>query len=307
MQPSDRGKIMRKFFKGLLITFIVILLLGVIAVSLLFTMVNNFKYMTYTPKKLEKVYAEYHPEEIKFIAHRGLSKEAYQNTVRAFTLAAEDPDVFGIETDVWVTADGRFICMHDEDSLEGYASAREVTADVALITPLRKSAKDLETFPETDYAPALEQYLEICRNGNKTAVIEIKDRNMTEEELDGLLETVRASGAKYSFGSFYFGKLQYIRSKDADVELHLFTKMGLPRDMAEAGFTSEAKLQKLIDERVNLSCNYKYLNKKMADMFHSAGLKVGVWTVNDKKTIACLYGDYQVDYVTSDMRVNALI
>ena len=41
-------------------------------------------------------------------------------------------------------------------------------------------------------------------------------------------------------------------------------------------------------------------------MFHSAGLKVGVWTVNDKKMVACLYSDYKVDYVTSDMRVSTL-
>ena len=80
---------MKAFFKGLLIFFIIILLLGAITVALLFTLVNSFKYMTYSSAKMEKVYAAFNADEIKFIAHRGLSSEEYQNTAEAFRLAAE--------------------------------------------------------------------------------------------------------------------------------------------------------------------------------------------------------------------------
>lgn len=298
---------MRKFYKGLLVTLIVILLLAAIAVSLIFTLINSYKYMTYTSKKMAQVYDNFKPDEIRYIAHRGLSKEAYQNTANAFRLASEDPDAYGIETDIWVTSDGGFICMHDKDALEGYDDIRDVPLETALQTPLKKKGKEAETFPDTDYAPSVEEYLAICKAGDKTAVIELKDRWMSDEELDRLYAVVKASGAKYSFGSFYFAKLQYLRTKDRDVEMHLFTIMGLPRDMAEAGWTSEAKLSKVIEERINISCNYKYLNKKTVKMFHDAGLAVGVWTINDKKTVACLFNDYGVDYVTSDMRKSELI
>ena len=44
---------MKAFFKGLLIFFIIILLLGAITVALLFTLVNSFKYMTYSSAKME--------------------------------------------------------------------------------------------------------------------------------------------------------------------------------------------------------------------------------------------------------------
>lgn len=291
---------MRAFLKGLLIVFIIILLLGVVTVALLFTLVNNFKYMTYSSGKMDKVYAAFDADDIRFIAHRGLSKDKFQNTSAAFKLAAADPTVWGIETDIWVTADGHYICMHDADSLEGVDNVRDVMLNQALKTPLKKSANELAKYPEADYAPTLEEYLDICKSGGKTAVIELKDRHMTEAEIDDVLAIIAAKGVEVNFGSFHFDKLKYIRSRNADVVLHLFTFVGLPRDMADAGFTSEEKLQKVIEQRINLSCNYLFLTKALADMFHSAGLQVGVWTVNDKKTVACLYNDYGVDFVTSD-------
>ncbi len=291
---------MKAFFKGLLIFFIIILLLGAITVALLFTLVNSFKYMTYSSAKMEKVYAAFNADEIKFIAHRGLSSEEYQNTAEAFRLAAEDSTVWGIETDIWVTGDGHYVCMHDADSLDGVDNVRDITLAEALSTPLRKNEHNKKKYPDDDFAPTLEEYLDICKGGGKVAVIELKDKYMTEAEIDGVLEIIKSKGVEVSFGSFHFEKLRYIRSKDADVILHLFTFVGLPRDMADAGFTSEEKLKRVIEERINLSCNYLFLTKALADMFHDAGLAVGVWTVNDKKTVACLYNDYGVDYVTSD-------
>ena len=50
----------------------------------------------------------------KFVAHRGYSNGAPENTVPAFELAGEN-GFWGIETDIQESADGVFMCMHDED------------------------------------------------------------------------------------------------------------------------------------------------------------------------------------------------
>ena len=50
----------------------------------------------------------------KMIAHRGLSGIERENTNPAF-IAAGNRSYYGIETDVHVTADGKFIICHDND------------------------------------------------------------------------------------------------------------------------------------------------------------------------------------------------
>ena len=54
-------------------------------------------------------------KKTKIIAHRGLSGIEPENTNFSF-VAAGNRSYFGIETDVHVTADGKFILHHDDDT-----------------------------------------------------------------------------------------------------------------------------------------------------------------------------------------------
>lgn len=49
----------------------------------------------------------------KFVAHRGLSGLELENTISAF-VAAGNHSYMGIETDVHVTRDGKFVLYHDD-------------------------------------------------------------------------------------------------------------------------------------------------------------------------------------------------
>ena len=51
--------------------------------------------------------------QTKLIAHRGVSGLECENTAAAF-VAAGNRSYFGIETDIWRTADGQFLCNHDD-------------------------------------------------------------------------------------------------------------------------------------------------------------------------------------------------
>ena len=50
---------------------------------------------------------------VQVVAHRGLSGLEPENSIPAF-VAAGNRSYFGIETDIHVTKDGKFIVIHDE-------------------------------------------------------------------------------------------------------------------------------------------------------------------------------------------------
>ena len=54
-----------------------------------------------------------HSNAVKMIAHRGLSGIERENTCPAF-VAACNRSYYGVETDVHITKDGKFIIIHDE-------------------------------------------------------------------------------------------------------------------------------------------------------------------------------------------------
>ena len=54
-------------------------------------------------------------KNVQMIAHRGVSGIEMENTAAAF-VAAGNRSYFGIETDVHVTADGKFVVIHDEQT-----------------------------------------------------------------------------------------------------------------------------------------------------------------------------------------------
>ncbi len=277
---------MNKHLRRLLIALAIILVVAIIGVGVAFGVLNNLKFATYTRAKLRDLAEDYSKRDVKFIAHRGLSVEEYQNTREAFELAAADETVWGIETDVWATSDGEFVCMHDRNALDGISNVRDVTLEQALSTPLRHNKEK--------YAASFDEYLNICKQGGKTAVIEIKDKDMTENDLDLIMQKAEQVGCEIRYISFHLDKLKYIRSKLPSAKLqYLVTNTHFGK-----GKTDEA-----IAAKIDLSCMYQLLTKKIADQFHAAGLEVGVWTVNSAKDAMCCVAKFGVDYVTTDIRM----
>ena len=52
----------------------------------------------------------------KMVAHRGLSGIERENTCRAFIAAGNREKYFGIETDIHMTSDGKYVCCHDDNT-----------------------------------------------------------------------------------------------------------------------------------------------------------------------------------------------
>src|SRR5450631_4721748 len=109
---------------------------------------------------------------IGIVAHRGASADAPENTLAAFRLAWEQ-GADGIEGDFRLTAEGRIVCIHDEDTVR-VAGSRHVVAD-ASYNDLR--ALDVGSWKgkqwRSERIPLLEEVLADVPDG-KQAFLELK-------------------------------------------------------------------------------------------------------------------------------------
>ena len=114
----------------------------------------------------------------KFIAHRGLSSEAPENTLLAFDKAGQ-AGFWGIETDIRKTNDGKFILLHDA-TFSRMCGVNKKPEDMTL-----DEIRELNIITGNNYdlykndqratkIPTLEEYLNVCLQYNMVPVIEIK-------------------------------------------------------------------------------------------------------------------------------------
>lgn len=282
---------MSKPKKILFITLPVLLLIAAVGLSVSFTF-NTVRFSVMSEEFFENARSAYlsrteGDSPVRFIAHRGLSAEAYQNTEKAFLLAGQEETVWGIETDVWFTNDGGIVCMHDGDAISGVGNVRNVTLEKATTTPLKNN--------KNEYAPTIQTYLGICKTYGKVAVVELKDGKISRGDVAAVLAAIKESGADAMIISFHYDLLKIVRELNPDIRLQALT--------ASASFISEKQIDELIALRCDLSAYCQFINKSVADRFHNAGLAVGVWTVNSAKDALGLIGEFGVDYVTTDVRM----
>ena len=223
----------------------------------------------------------------KYVAHRGYSQKYLGNTEEAFKAAAE-MSFYGIETDVRKTKDGIFVCNHDETVK--YAGGEEKAVSDAtyaelMAKPLKNDKNDNDV-----YLCTFERYLEICKSGNKVAVIELKE-DFSAEDLLAILDTVDAiyDRASVSVISFYFDALLRVRAADATIDLQYLSET-----------KNDVLFERCLEEKISIDVRQSILTKKMVKDFHAAGLTVNTWTVNKEfdRNIVRIKG---VDYITTDV------
>ena len=111
---------------------------------------------------------------VRMIAHRGLSGLECENTCSAF-VAAGNRSYFGIETDIHVTKDGEFAVFHDDST--GRLCDKDINVESStydeLFSLILKNTDDTER--KDLRIPKLSEYISICKKYGKTAILEIKN------------------------------------------------------------------------------------------------------------------------------------
>ena len=270
---------------------------------------------------MQRKVAELDPDEVaratarvKYIAHRGyclserdgVTVTLGENTEASFRNAAANPNFWGIETDVWQTKDGLLVCMHDKDAVEGIADVHAADSADVLSRPLRKAAGY--------YAPTFQTYLDVCREGGKVAVVELKDVAMSEACMDAVLDAIRRSGVRAVVISFFLNKLEYVRSRDDTIEcMLLFHKQWKKKYRQAYGTTTtlETMLERVREWRMGVCVETGYLydnrDKGWVEAFHRAGLAVNTWTVDDPYRAIYDATALGVDCVISNLDMGALV
>lgn len=226
----------------------------------------------------------------QFIAHRGLSGLELENTISAF-VAAGNRSYIGIETDVHVTRDGKFVVYHDD------ATERLCDEDLKIGETDYNTIKGLTLKPQknrtvgSDFKiPDLKDYLSICASYDKIAVLELKER-MTPEHIAQIYAEVEKyyDPEKMIFISFSLQNLIDLRQQQPNANIQYLVQ----------SFNDDI-LNKLKEFKLDLDIGYWVCSKEVIDTCHENGIKVNCWTVDNPGDAERLI-DYGVDYITTNI------
>ena len=228
----------------------------------------------------------------KMVAHRGCSGLETENTVAAF-VAAANRSYYGIETDVHVTKDGKFVCIHDDAT--GRVCDKTIGVEESSFDELRalKIKNKNGEFDRADLViPTLADYITTCRDYGKRAVLELK-REMTPEVVKGIVEEIAAldyaDGVTYI--SFAFQNLVYVRENNPNAKVQFLTGDDI----------DDGLIEKLVAHKFDLDIYYQRItSSEQVKKLHDNGIEVNVWTVDDPY-VATLLAGFGVDYITSNI------
>lgn len=237
----------------------------------------------------------------RMIAHRGLSGLETENSIPAF-VAAGNRSYYGVETDVHVTKDGRFVIIHD-DSTER-VTGDNINVDESSYSQLRKLTLK-ELCPAAEYEgqvwkeigdrqdliiPNLKEYIGICSKYEKTCVLELKNK-FQPTDIERMVEEIRALE--------YLEHVVFI-SFDLDNMINLRKLLPQQELYYLRGEYNQEIHDALKQYRLDLDVYYSALTKEIIDGLHAEGIRVNCWTCDDKEEAERL-AEWGVDFITSNI------
>ena len=231
-----------------------------------------------------------HPNKPLMVAHRGVSGLETENTCAAF-VAAGNRSYYGIETDVHITADGKYVAFHDDETRR--MAAEDVIiekTDFATLRSMILRQKD-GNFGRTDLRiPTMQEYIEICKQYEKIAVLELKNHFRKEEvfEICDIIENIGYLDSVI-FISFDFENLVYVKEKHPSQPVQFL-----------AGKCDEELAKKLASLGMDLDIYFEGFDAETAERCHRYGIKVNCWTV-DRLEDAARLAELGAAYITSNI------
>lgn len=248
--------------------------------------------------------------DVKFIGHAG-SYYGIMNSEAAFLYAVSVLKYQALECDLKQTSDGVFVMSHD-DTFADYTIAStpwSVLKDVEY-TASRNSGFPSQNgsvtgSPYTTKLCTLERYLEICKEYNATAIIELKSSkgisSSDQSRMQALMDAVENAGMRENtilLGSTYTCLIWTRQNGYEDIPCQYLVNT----------FENEAVLQRCIeydfDISINVTSTYSN-NDEWFARYVDAGCKISVYTFTQYVD----YPDVQtwidkgVDFVTCDWHV----
>ncbi len=228
-------------------------------------------------------------KSLKVIAHRGLSGLECENTCAAF-VAAGMRSYFGVETDMHVTRDGKFVIIHDSDT--GRVSDINMVVeneDFETVRSIRLRDKDGESRGDL-IIPALDEYIRICKKYDKYCVLELKGE-YAQEKYEEMIEIINS-----------FDYLDHVIFISFWADNCIAVRKLLPNAKVQflCNSVDDERLKWLTDNHLDIDIAYKSLTPELCDKLHSSGLEVNCWTVDNPEDGNRMV-EMGVDYITTNI------
>lgn len=230
---------------------------------------------------------------VKFIAHRGLSSCAPENTLPAYVLAGKH-NFYACECDIQETKDNEFIIMHD-DTIDRMTDGSGRVSDFTL-KELRKfnidAGNNVEKYKKIKI-PTLQEYLYVCNKEQIKSVIEMK--SLSKRNIKKFLNIINEFNAEENVIIISFNKqiLENIRHKNSNINIQWLADL----NKENIDFCSE--------NHMNIDSDKGTVTKECIVYAHDKGVLVNVWTVDESEMISTLI-NYGVDFISTN-RTNGFI
>lgn len=259
--------------------------------------VTSNSYMT--PKKtalaVEKQVFNGADGSLQYIAHRGSNADYPENTVLAFEAVTRH---WGIETDIQVTSDGTWICMHDstvDRTTDGTGTVASKT--LAQIKALKiDTGNNLAALTDAQkQVPTFEEYLTVCKKNQRVPIIEIKTGNYSAANYDSVVTSlVKFNLTQVAvFISFDRQALVEIKKRLPAVPVQYLVNSVTDQVIADA---------KALGTNAGVSVSYNDASVTTANVIkiHNANLSAACWTVPDTKFDEMVAMGF--DYITTNSK-----
>jgi len=222
--------------------------------------------------------------DILIIGHKGASSIAPENTLKAFQKAIELKADY-VEFDIHITKDGEIIIIHDSDTFNA-TGVKGLIKDMNL-----DQIKNLDA-GEGEKIPTLRELISITQK-KMGLQIEIKSTNFLDKLTQILKEEDLLSTSIVS--SFMLDELLKLKLLEPSVKVGLL----LSEDMVRPKLIKR-KIKKVSENNFySIHPPFNTTDKEIVDFAHNFGLKVIVWTVNDREIMENLI-ELAVDGIITD-------
>lgn len=237
---------------------------------------------------------------VEFIAHRGESADAPENTLAAFKLAW-DRGVPAIELDVHLTSDDRLVVIHDATTKR----TTGVDLTVKELTFEQLQSLDAGSWKGEQWAdeplPSLEDALATIPDGRR-CFIEIKTG---PESIPALIRAVNDSGKtpeQLVVISFYPETIAEAKRHLPELPMYFLSGFQQDKETGDWTPTTEELINTALDIKADgLNLNFRGpIDEEMLAQIREAGLSLYLWTVDDLDA-AQGFVDLGVDGITSNI------
>jgi glycerophosphoryl diester phosphodiesterase len=215
-----------------------------------------------------------------FIAHRGESFLAPENTIAAIRLAWIN-NAEGVEIDVRLTKDNKIVVIHDSNTkrtsgVPGKVNSLSLESLKKLDVGIRKGRKWLH-----ERIPTLEEVFETVPKG-KFVMVEIKCTSAIIPMLKNIFQRTKLMHSQIKLAGFGIKKMSEVKKAFPQFEVYRIKRVDRENIILNSYRLNRLIKSSKINNLNGVSLSYSgWLSKKKIEKIKSAGLKVFVWTVDN--------------------------